>query len=626
MHLSSEFFPVIFFNSNHLELNELFHIRKIASKSVINVISSTQKIPSDITFDLINELSIHKLLSTEDLLNETIEEVMMASYAFYLEEVEFLNIKNEFAQKNKYLENLNEDLEKIIFERTTYLQESNNEQLSKIEKERNLLKFIKDFSRMNSVEDCLMLLVKETKIFHNVDKPLLVCYFSENYSISYSFQKNTYREIYSHNFFKIDELESDRELPQMLANYFARPFGRILKFEVNLRLLPKAMNISPKVYLFFENSFSQNEIDAFQDFINDRLQILSMILDKVFLENSFLSESLRWEKTFDAIVDPLAIIDRDFNIVRANKQFTKKFINRKCYQAFAARSTPCENCPLVSSSEQLNHNEVPIYANGKEFHLSSAPFAGLNAQKTNHVIHKYQDITDSKRLYLRMLQSEKMGAIGVLAGNIAHELNNPLTGIRSLVQILKNETNSETLKSDFFEIEKATARSQQIIKNLLDFSSDKPLGMQKISVDQVIASTLPMLKTVTRFYRTEILLNAENYLVEIEPNMLQQVIFNLINNACQAMKNSGTLTIRSYLSDKMIVISIADTGPGIPPEIQAQIFTPFFTTKKEGVGTGLGLSIAKNIIEKFKGQLELESTVGQGTTFYIKIPQAEVDP
>ena len=242
---------------------------------------------------------------------------------------------------------------------------------------------------------------------------------------------------------------------------------------------------------------------------------------------------------------------------------------------------------------------------------------------TSYVQH-YVDVTIKNQLKVKSLQNEKMEAIGKLAGNIAHELNNPLTGLRSLAQVLLLSDANPQLKEDLVEIEKASERCQRIIKNLLDFSKEGDGDVVLFSMDEVIEKTFPLLKTSMRIHRYDLNLKTKDFLAKADPHLIQQVFFNLVNNACQAMTQSGLLIIETsiqQINDKSYICTeVKDTGPGMSAEIQNRIFEPFFTTKAEGVGTGLGLSISKSIVEKFNGFLKLRSEVGQGTSFYIYLP------
>ncbi len=268
-----------------------------------------------------------------------------------------------------------------------------------------------------------------------------------------------------------------------------------------------------------------------------------------------------------------------------------------------------------------------IKRNGKVYDVLSYPILLHDDQTSTNVINHYVDVTAARQLHGQVVQNEKMAAIGLLAGNIAHELNNPLTGIRSLAQILISEINDgNPLKDDLKEVESAAARSQKIIENLLDFSKGGGLEEreQKIAFNEVVERTLPMLKTAMRDHRSEITLTKETTLVKAEPNLLQQVVFNLVNNACQAMIDAGTISIETEVVRTgpiaQVCLKVRDTGSGIPNEIKEAIFEPFFTTKEEGRGTGLGLSMSQSIIQNFGGEIKVESEVGKGSTFTVFLP------
>jgi two-component system NtrC family sensor kinase len=242
-------------------------------------------------------------------------------------------------------------------------------------------------------------------------------------------------------------------------------------------------------------------------------------------------------------------------------------------------------------------------------------------------VNQYTDMSHERDLYMRLVQSEKLAAVGLLAGNIAHELNNPLSGISALSQILQTEMEpTHPHVADLIEIEKAAERCQLIIKNLLNFSQPSQSDeLEEVNLNELINSTLPLLKTALRTQ------NLQSYFQEplpftcVQPSQLQQVIFNLVNNACQAMTTSGgALTIKTWSEGRYSCFSVTDTGPGIPEDIQNRIFEPFFTTKEVGMGTGLGLSVSRSIIEKFGGELTLSSAMGQGTTFTVSLPSGTI--
>ena len=215
-----------------------------------------------------------------------------------------------------------------------------------------------------------------------------------------------------------------------------------------------------------------------------------------------------------------------------------------------------------------------------------------------------------------------MSAVGLLAGNIAHELNNPLTGLRSLSQVLLQEVpESEQLHRDLKEIEQGVQRCEEIIHSLLNFSNvGSDSRIRKTDLGKLTASTLSFLKSAMRDHSTQIELGEEAFWVQVEPHMMQQVIFNLVNNACQSMTEPGELRIEIKEESGAVHLSVTDRGRGIRPDHLPHIFDPFYTTKEEGQGTGLGLSMSRTVVESFGGKIVVETQVGQGTTFTVTLP------
>ena len=146
-----------------------------------------------------------------------------------------------------------------------------------------------------------------------------------------------------------------------------------------------------------------------------------------------------------------------------------------------------------------------------------------------------------------------------------------------------------------------------------------------IPLNDVVVRTLPMLKTAMREHRSEVVLSEEDTTVRVEPHLMQQVVFNLVNNGCQAMKQAGTITIetdieRDSKNREWAVLRVGDTGPGIPDEVLESIFEPFFTTKEKGQGTGLGLSMSRSVIERFGGEILVKTELEKGTIFTVRLP------
>jgi len=384
---------------------------------------------------------------------------------------------------------------------------------------------------------------------------------------------------------------------ELLAEALERPFTSVLCVFMN----------HPDQYgvIVFEHSMDALEQKAFMRILDRQVESLTVAFDRIALKRRAHEISKQWSSTFDFLDDPIAIIDNQGRVVRSNKSFNQ--LSDQKLDLFSKEQGPLKK--MISVDEKMfEANLYPIYLSPGE-------------RSYNSILH-FTDITRAMQLQSQLIQSEKMSAIGLLAGNIAHELNNPLTGIKSLAQILQTEVPSQgTLLEDLREVQMAAERSELIIKNLLEFSSfhGSP-HLAPVSVRGTVMKTLAFLKTAMRYHNSHIELSEEADFVVIEPHLLQQVVFNLVNNACQAMGDTGDLFLTSEVLDNTIEIRVRDTGPGIPAEIRPSIFTPFFTTKEEGKGTGLGLSMSRAIVEKFGGTLTLED-VPSGTAFLIRLPK-----
>lgn len=222
-------------------------------------------------------------------------------------------------------------------------------------------------------------------------------------------------------------------------------------------------------------------------------------------------------------------------------------------------------------------------------------------------------------------EAERLAIIGQLAAGVAHEINNPLTGILLYCDLMmKNIPDDHPHKKNLIRINNEAQRCKTIVRGLLDFAREKKPEIKKASVNELIESTLKLLKTQAIFLNVNLHLILDDTLpqIDIDPGQIQQVLINIIMNGVEAMGGNGDLVIKSEFSydKKFVQVSISDTGPGIPPEHIKKVFEPFFTTKGASHGVGLGLSISKRIIEDHKGTIEVFSEVGKGSTFAIKLP------
>jgi signal transduction histidine kinase len=238
------------------------------------------------------------------------------------------------------------------------------------------------------------------------------------------------------------------------------------------------------------------------------------------------------------------------------------------------------------------------------------------------------DVTHSEleRSREHLLQAEKMALVGKLAAGMAHSIRNPLTSVKMrLFSLDRTLELTSTQKEDFEVISDEIRHVDTIVQNFLEFSRPPKLKMQEISPSEVVDLVLQLMRHRLESYEVTVRISRTQKLPQIQadPELLKEVLVNLIENACEAMKGGGTIHIHeeetsSPQTGKAILIRVRDTGPGVPTALREKVFQPFFTTREEG--TGLGLSIAARIAEQHGGRLELEATVGSGASFVIALP------
>ena len=225
-----------------------------------------------------------------------------------------------------------------------------------------------------------------------------------------------------------------------------------------------------------------------------------------------------------------------------------------------------------------------------------------------------------------LVHSEKMSAFGQMSAGIAHEVKNPLAGILGYVQLSQRKLDEDhPIRKNLDIIEKETRRCTDIISNLMRFARQEKAVYEHLDINRVVKDALDIVDHQLGLKGVKIETELADGLPAVEgsANQLQQVLMNFAINSQHAMEKAGGGTFRvttQAVSDDMIEIRVADTGPGIPPEIQDKIFEPFFTTKRAGEGTGLGLAVSYGIIKEHGGDIILESEQGKGTTFVVSLP------
>jgi PAS domain S-box-containing protein len=236
-----------------------------------------------------------------------------------------------------------------------------------------------------------------------------------------------------------------------------------------------------------------------------------------------------------------------------------------------------------------------------------------------------RDITGPKKMQEQMMITDRLASIGELAAGIAHELNNPLTGIIGFSELLQRKQLPEDIKSDLDIIDSEAKRTAHIVRNLLAFARRHPQEKHAVDINKAIQEILELRSYQQKTHNIKVKTEFVTDLPEVMANafQLQQVFMNIIINAEHFMTEAhdgGNLTISSRRIDHSVQISIADDGPGMSKENLQHVFDPFFTTKEVRKGTGLGLSICHGIINEHGGYIYAESELGKGATFFVELP------
>lgn len=524
----------------------------------------------------------------------------------------------ELRLKNQQLEELTAGLETAVTERTQVAANSKTEVETKLAKINEVIQFVNELSFQREIEDLLLLLRKEVRHFHGALDPVLVCAIPTKNTRVFYLRAGTVIERESRGAFPGGtKFRSHHQTDsQYLANELGRPFGRVIFFPL----------LSAKGGIFFEHSMDLAVQTRFVASMSERLQAIGLALDRILLESELKAASSLWEQTFDGIEEPVAVVDQNFRLLRANKYFSSDLILGRCHSHFAKSVETCQGCPLPQSVQKQTSTVGQVRRERSIYEVHSYPIYMENDHAAvSTFVNHYVDVTKSLALQGQLVQSEKMVALGHLAGHIAHELNNPLSGIRSLSQILlRTLPQDTTLATDLSEVEKAATRCQRIIENLLEFSRDRETqALAIIDLNDVLKKTLPLLKTAMGAFTSDVEFADQPVFVRASSQLLQQVVFNLVVNACQAMADSGSLLLKVLVVDEWAELVVQDSGVGIPVEFQDRIFEPFFTTKESGLGTGLGLSMCRDIVESFRGRISFESVREGGTRFSVRLPLQE---
>ena len=345
------------------------------------------------------------------------------------------------------------------------------------------------------------------------------------------------------------------------------------------------------------------------------------------------------ENIVESITGGVMVLDSDGSVLSWNRSLVeiygqppKEVMGRQVEELFpsgflavlnAARAEVDQGLEPITSAYRISLRTRR--GEDKVVTLSLAPLLGESGDTGTVII--VDDVTERTQLESRLQQAEKLTSVGLLAAGVAHEVNTPLTGISSYVQMLQRKMpETDPRRAILEKIEKQTFRASQIVNNLLNFSRQESGQQRPIDLNTVVLDTLALaeIQLKERRVRVDTELASDMRPVIDDPIKLQQALMNLVLNARDAMPQGGEVRIVTAQRDGDAVLEVIDNGSGIDAEHVHKVYDPFFTTKGVGKGTGLGLSVSYGIVQEHRGSINVHSEPGVGTRFVIELPTSEL--
>lgn len=390
-----------------------------------------------------------------------------------------------------------------------------------------------------------------------------------------------------------------------------------------------------------EHPFNRDEIN----FLGQIGDAVSLAIDRLTKLEETESLKHQWEATFDAILEPVSLIDSTLTVVRINRSFAhqsgtepEKVIGRKCYEALFGRSSQCEGCQLGNPTS-TNFRLPPSRTVAGQHTIYDVFSQEIQLKPEDQVLYvnMYHDISAQLRYERQILESAKMAELGTIGSSIAHELNNPLAGMLSYLQLIKmGLSGDEPWFTDIEEMEKGARRCRDIVQSLLGFtrkSSHDP--SETIDLREVLEQALKITELQTRAIGIKVTSHVPPHAIEVRGqfNALAQAIRNFLQAAQETIahrlrskaRHTGEIHIHVSSSESHEFIEITDNGDGFECQDQPGNYEPLFISDTGINNTGLGLSVAQQIIADHGGTVEITSTKGLGTSAKISIPRLVFD-
>jgi two-component system NtrC family sensor kinase len=363
----------------------------------------------------------------------------------------------------------------------------------------------------------------------------------------------------------------------------------------------------------------------------------NLLYDLLNIQKELIDTRRFLNTLLDSIQEGILVISPEYKILRINPPLLKKLkrpredvIGKYCYEVLYGEESPagpvngmCPVAEVIKTHQPAHTKHRHLDSSGSVIYHSVSAYPVIENGKVSRIVEISRDITSEIKTQEMLLEQEKLSSVGKLAAGVAHEINNPLTAVLTNSMLLLEElSEDDPMYEDLKGIADETLRCRQIVRGLLEFARQEVPAKVESDLNKIISGVIGLVRKQFSFKNITIEAKLANNLpvVKLDKDQFQQVIVNMLMNSMESIEQDGKIWVETAYDQgkRQMVLTIKDTGRGIPEDIKLKLFDPFFTTKD--TGTGLGLSISHGIIQRHGGGISFESQVGRGTTFTITLP------
>ena len=596
--LDSHSYSVVIISSafKEKEINDIIEKARKQNSNAQFVLSYSEQTKMDLR-SFLTSYDFFKVIQEKD--HENLQATIYGALENHNELEQQENLLKLFNDQNNKLLELKKDLEKRIKKREGNINKAKQ-------------KLVLTNRRIQAMHEALIALNKAVSLT-NMETLLNEC-LSEAFNLSWV------RIVFAHQTELIAHIKSSKDKQNLLS-------------------VPLYMNSDLIGYCFYARSKEKKFTKDEKDFLTQISETIAIAIDRISKKE--LSEKLKrqWEITFNAISDPICITDENYRIVQTNQAFTMR--NSKGTKANtglnAFKVFLGDSCDVEKIKEKIKSGSMECERPRQEgvdyFQLSSHAIKLQDSFEKRNVLI-FHDITKKKQLERQIVESSKLAELGTISSSIAHELNNPLGGMLSFLQLIKMDLEKESPhRADVDAMVSAGLKCKEIIENLLGFSRKTYFEISEaLDVNELVDKTLKLSDLQTRYSNINIDVNPSKtkLCVSGDENQLIQALRNILQNAVEAVQQKldedsgydGQIRIEIGENKQNVQITVSDNGPGIPKSQQSHLINPLFTTKDNNQHSGLGLTIAHQIITQHGGRLEIFSQPMAGTSVKLSLIQS----